>query len=222
MQINNKMNPNSAQTLCQIGIVVFVILSALCTFGNYYYGKQAENRQAVLTNQINTSPAIRVSIDEEKNVSIENIGIVDIKDVELSLMKYIFDETLYFKKEHKIKDYVRIDSFKKIGLLQKKDKVQNIDLLHIGQFYDNPGKENNNPIVTHYCIEITLRNSVSGERFGCFLVTSAMKGGWKAPYEKNVTYRGGFLGTFMQKTKQFIIEDQKKIIGNDFKIISCD
>lgn len=77
-------------------------------------------------------------------------------------------------------------------------------------------------MITHYCLKITFRNSVSGEKFGCFQVTSAMKGGWKAPYEKNVTYRGGFLGTFMEETKQYIIEDQKKIAGNDFKIISCD
>lgn len=216
------MNPNSAQTLCQIGILVFTILLALCAFGFYHYGKQKDKTQNILTSQINTSPAIKVVIDKEKNVFIENIGIVDIKDIELSLMKYIFDGTLYFKKEHKIKDYVRIDSFRKIDLLQKKDKTQNISLLHLCQFYDNPGEENNDSIITHYCLKITFRNSVSGEKFGCFQVTSAMKGGWKAPYEKNMTYSGGFLGTFMEETKQFIIKDQKKIIGDDFKIISCD
>lgn len=118
------MNPNLAQILCQIGILVFAIFSALCVFGSFYYGKQVEKNQAVLTSQINTSPAIKVIIDPEKNASIENIGIVDIKDVELSLMKYIFEEALYFKKEHKIKDYVRTDSFRKIELLPKKGKLK--------------------------------------------------------------------------------------------------
>lgn len=37
------MNPNTAQTLCQIGIAIFSMLAILCGYGSYHYGKKADN-----------------------------------------------------------------------------------------------------------------------------------------------------------------------------------
>ncbi len=34
------MNPNIAQTVCQVGIAIFSILAILCGLGSHYYGKQ--------------------------------------------------------------------------------------------------------------------------------------------------------------------------------------
>ena len=36
------MNPNTAHTICQIGIAVFSILAFLCTYGNYHFGRQSQ------------------------------------------------------------------------------------------------------------------------------------------------------------------------------------
>ena len=36
------MNPNTAQTLCQIGIVLFSVLVILCGYGSFHFGKQVE------------------------------------------------------------------------------------------------------------------------------------------------------------------------------------
>lgn len=36
------MNPNTAQTLCQIGIALFSVLAILCTYGSFHFSKQVE------------------------------------------------------------------------------------------------------------------------------------------------------------------------------------
>lgn len=36
------MNPNTAHTLCQIGIAVFSILTILCGYGSYHFGRQSQ------------------------------------------------------------------------------------------------------------------------------------------------------------------------------------
>ena len=36
------MNPNTAQTLCQIGIALFSVLVILCTYGSFHFGKLVE------------------------------------------------------------------------------------------------------------------------------------------------------------------------------------
>lgn len=37
------MNPNTAQTLCQVGIAIFSILVILCGYGTYHFGRLADN-----------------------------------------------------------------------------------------------------------------------------------------------------------------------------------
>ena len=47
------MNPNAAQTLCQVGIAVFSILAILCGYGTYHYGRLADSN---LTRYVSRDP----------------------------------------------------------------------------------------------------------------------------------------------------------------------
>lgn len=172
---------------------------------------------------INLSPAVKTEISLDKKITLENIGVVGLKEIELSIFKYVFDEK-DFPATFKIKNFVKIGNIK-LSPLSAGTKSKSFDISTFGEFYDNPGKDQSEfatILTTHYCITITFRNNISGEKFGCFTVTSAMKGEWKAPYEKDVSYYGGKYGDLFLKTKQFIFEHQKKLTGDEFKIISCE
>jgi len=46
------MNPNIAQTFCQIGIAIFSILAILCGYGSHYYGKKIDAYSGLLKSKV--------------------------------------------------------------------------------------------------------------------------------------------------------------------------
>ncbi|HIJ53406.1 MAG TPA: hypothetical protein HPP66_09675 [Planctomycetes bacterium] len=72
------MNPNTAHTLCQIGIAVFSILTILCTYGNYHFGRQSQAlkdkvstqiQEKVLENQQTTNSKLGKLLEKMQHVS---------------------------------------------------------------------------------------------------------------------------------------------------------
>ena len=75
------MNPNTAHTLCQIGIAVFSILTILCTYGNYHFGRQSQAlkdkestqiQEKVLENQQTTNSKLDKLLEKMQHVSETN------------------------------------------------------------------------------------------------------------------------------------------------------
>ena len=75
------MNPNTAQTLCQIGIAFFSVLMILCALGSFYFGKK-----------IDTATKHENQIFKEKTISQQNEIIKYLKEFKLEGNKEIIDQ----------------------------------------------------------------------------------------------------------------------------------
>ncbi len=75
------MNPNTAQTLCQIGIALFSILAIFCTYGSFYFGKRLDTATKQENQKI-----------QEKILSHQNEIIEHLKEFKLEGNKELTDQ----------------------------------------------------------------------------------------------------------------------------------
>jgi len=163
-----------------------------------------------------SEPVLEVKIDLQKILNIINKGNIPLEDINVFATKYIFDENLFKEKQLQIKDYNKIGgAIRKIESLGAGEEIR-IDLKEISllHFFENPGKEDDTPILTYYCFRTTYRNADTGEKHILYKVASAIKNFPSWVDNQEYTAYAGTWGDFMFEIPDIIIDHQKKIYND--------
>ncbi len=209
------MNPTSQ-------IVIGYIVAGICFMGTIYGGylvvKGYDKREKPqIVNVINAKPILDISVNLKKILTLENKGAVDIKDIEVYVTKYIFEE-------FSLEKPVKIEKFNKIGgriynipVLSTNTQSQEFDLKGnaLIEIYDNPGKGSDLPILTFYCLRVSYSDTNTGEQFIDYKVTSSYKDfpSFVDNQEFSAT-AGGTQMDFMYDIPKVIEKHQKRIFGD--------
>lgn len=165
----------------------------------------------------NIKPILEIKVDPKKNLTLENKGPTNLKDISIFATRYVFDENC-FGKEVKIKEYNKIGgSLYKIPMLEAKIGRESFDLTEQSfiKFYESPfGKDNYMPFITFYCFRVTYIETNTGTKYTNYIVTTAYKD-YPSQIENQETTAswGTPEGDFMYKIPKVIKDHQKTIFG---------
>lgn len=155
-----------------------------------------------------------INISPDKILTLRNSGNIPLENVQVFATKYLLDEQAFNEKRLEIKN------FNKIG-----GPIHTVPILGIGieeninltkksflKFFDNPGKNDNTPILTYFCLRITYDALSTKEKYTFHKVTSSIKNfpSW-VDNQEHTAYTGGISHDFMFDIPDIIEKHQKKI-----------
>lgn len=158
-----------------------------------------------------------INISSEKILNVKNNGNVQLKQIQLFATKYLLGKESFNQKKLEIESFNKIGGAVHVIPFLKAEREVSIDLtknrfLH---FFDNPGKEDDTPILTYYCFRITYESPITNDRNVLYKVTSAIKDfpSW-VDNQEHTAYSGGTSYDFVFEIPEIIESHQKKIYND--------
>lgn len=163
---------------------------------------------------LQAKPILDIKLSMEKMLNLKNSGNVPLKDIKVFATKYLLNEKAFIEKR------IEIENINKVG--GPLHEIQNLDVRkeeNIGltqkpflKFFDNPGKGENEPILTYFCFRFSYTSSLTNEKHIFYKVTSGIKNfpSW-VDNPEHTAYGGGTSYDFMFEIPNKIINNQKKI-----------
>lgn len=163
-----------------------------------------------------TELVIEADITPQKILNLYNKGNIPVKEINIFATKYLLDENLLKEKQIKIKNVNKVGgSIKTIDVLEPYTGNAHVDLKQytLLTFFDDPGKEDNTPFLTYYCLRITYRNGTTGGKGVMYKVTSSYKDFPSFVDNQERTATAGSWGDFLLEIPNIIEGHQKKLFN---------
>lgn len=182
------------------------------------------------TGNLTVRPQIEFNIDQEKVLSIDNKGLVDIEDLQIFTSKYVLKQasldSSLSEKRWAIKDFSKVGgAIESVALLKAGGGKEIIDLKTKSflEFYDpakyDPGKEGDTPFLTYYCFRIIFRNAATQQKYVHYRITSAVRylPSLVENLDQSAIAGSPDITAFMLSARNIIKEHQLAIFGRDFE-----
>ena len=163
-------------------------------------------------------PLLDANINLQKILTLTNNGIVPLSNVKIFATKYTLEEKSFTNKQILIKDRNKIGgAIKTIENIPPKGNSIQIDLktYKLLHFFENPGKNDNTPILTYYCFRISYRDSITSKTHFQYKTISSYKDFPSFVDNQELTAIAGTWGDFMLDLPRIIKEDQIKLFNDN-------
>lgn len=158
-----------------------------------------------------------INISPDKILTLKNNGNISLENVQVFATKYLLDEQAFNENRIEIKNFNKIGGSIHTVSILKISIEENIDLTKkpFLKFFDNPGKNDNTPILTYFCLRITYDASSTKEKYTFYKVTSSIKNFplWVDNQERTA-YAGETSHDFLFDIPDIIEKHQKKIYND--------